>query len=147
MRKVKANLNELIDAFDSCCIGYEHYLDLETGEILLVSDEVMLTDEVEEIYERIDSERDRYLDIPTDSSREGYRDMEAFAETVEDENLKEKIWIALDGRGAFRRFKDVLLGYPEKREEWFKFQEQRLKQRVMDWLEENEIELEEMEDD
>jgi len=141
MRKVKASLSELIDAFDNCQIGYEYYLDTKTGELLLVSDEFMDTNETEEIYERLDSEPERYLSIPTESSREGYQDMVAFTESLEDENLKEKLWIALDGRGAFRRFKDVLLSHPEKREEWFKFQDERLEKRIMEWLEENEIEL------
>ena len=141
MRKVKANLSELIDAFNNCQIGYEYYLDTKTGELLLVSDEFMDTNETEEIYERLDSEPERYLNIPTESSREGYQDMVAFTESLEDENLKEKLWIALNGRGAFRRFKDVLLSYPEKREEWFKFQDKRLEKRVVEWLEENEIEL------
>jgi hypothetical protein len=108
MRKVKANLSELIDAFDNCRIEYEYYLDIETGDLLLVSDEFMDTNETEEIYERLDSEPERYLSIPTESSREGYQDMVAFTESLEDENLKEKLWIALNGRGAFRRFKDVL---------------------------------------
>lgn len=141
MRKIKANLSELIDAFDDCCIGDEFYLDVKSGELLRVSDEFMETEETEEIYERLDDEPERYLSIPTESSREGYQDMVAFAESLEDKNLKEKLWIALDGRGAFRRFKDVLLGYPEKREEWFEFQDERLERRVREWLEENEIEL------
>ena len=141
MRKVKANLSELIDAFDNCQIGYEYYLDTKTGELLLVSDEFMDTNETEEIYERLDSEPERYLSIPTESSREGYQDMVAFTEFLEDENLKEKLCIALNGRGAFRRFKDVLLSYSKKREEWFKFQNERLEKRVMEWLEENEMEL------
>ena len=108
MRRVKANLSELIDAFDNCQIGYEYYLDTKTGELLLVSDEFMDTGETEEIYERLDDEPERYLSIPTESSREGYQDMVAFTESLEDENLKEKLCIALNGRGAFRRFKDVL---------------------------------------
>lgn len=141
MRKVKANLSELTDAFDNCRIGYEYYLDLETGELLIVSDEFMGTDETEEIYERMEDEPKRYLSIPTGSSREGYQDMVAFAESLEDGNLKDKLWIALNGRGAFRRFKDVLLSYPEKREEWFRFKDERLEKRVREWLEENEIEL------
>jgi len=141
MQKVKANLSELTDAFDNCRIGYEYYLDLETGELLLVSDEFMDTDETEKAYERLDDEPERYLSIPTESSREGYRDMVAFTEFLEDENLKEKLWIALNGRAAFRRFKDVLLDYPEKREEWFKFKKERLEKRVREWLEENEMEL------
>ena len=141
MRKVKANLSELSEAFDNCRIGYEFYLDLKTGEVFYISDEFMDTDEIEKIYQRLDDEPERYLSIPTESSREGYQDMVAFTESLEDENLKEKLRIALDGRGAFRRFKDVLLNYPEKREEWFKFKDERLKKRVMEWLEENEIEL------
>jgi hypothetical protein len=35
----------------------------------------------------------------------------------------------------------VLLNYPEKREEWFRFKKERLEKRVREWLEENEIEL------
>jgi len=141
MRKVKANLSELMEAFEDCRIGDEFYLDVKTGELLRVSDEFMETEETEKIYERLDEEPERYLSIPTESSREGYQDMVAFTESLEDENLKEKLWIALNGRGAFRRFKDVLLSYPEKREEWFKFQDERLEKRVREWLEENEIEL------
>ncbi len=141
MRKVKTNLSELTDAFDNCRIGYEYYLDIETGELLLVSDEFMDINETEEVYEKLDDEPERYLSIPTESSREGYQDMVAFTESLEAENLKGKLWIALNGRGAFRRFKDVLLSHPEKREEWFKFQDERLEKHVMEWLEENEVEL------
>ena len=71
--------------------------------------------------------------------------MVAFTETVEDEDLQEKLWIALDGKGCFHRFKDVLLDYPEERERWFEFRDERTEQRVLDWLEENELQLEEME--
>jgi len=145
MRKVKIDMIELIDAFDNCRIGFEYYLDIKTGEILFTSYECMDTEEIEKIDEQLESEPGRYLNIPTDSSSEGYTDMEAFAETVKDERLKEKLWIALDGRGAFRRFKDVLLDYPEERQRWFNFKEERLKSRAMEWLKENEIEIEDEE--
>lgn len=141
MRRVNAILGDLIDAFDNCRIGEQYYLDLKTGEILHTSDEFMEEEDLQEIYESLDEERERYLSIPEGGSHEGYRDMVAFVESLEDENLQEKLTIALNGRGAFRRFKDVLLRYPEKREEWFEFQNERLKKRVMQWLEEKEIEL------
>ena len=141
MRKVEIDLSELIYAFNSCRIGYEHYLDIVTGEILYTCDELMDTEEIEKIYERIEREPGRYLAIPTDSSREGYRDMEAFTDTVKDENLRDKLRIALNGRGAFRRFKDVLLDYLEYRERWFKFKEERTKSRINEWLQKNKIEL------
>ena len=141
MRKVKVNLSELINAFDDCCIGYEFYLDTKTGELLYTSDEFMDSEEIEKIYERMENEPERYLSIPIESSREGYQDMAAFTESLKDENLQEKLWIALSGRGAFRRFKDVLSNYPEKRQEQFAFKNERLKKCVMEWLEENEIEF------
>ena len=141
MRKVKVDLDELMDAFDDCRIGYQYYLDLETGELLHILDEWMTTDEIERISERLNSEPERYLAIPTEGSHKGYQDMVAFTEGVENMDLKEKLLIALDGRGAFRRFKNVLSEYPEERQKWFKFKENRLKQRVIEWLEENEIEL------
>jgi hypothetical protein len=69
--------------------------------------------------------------------------MAAFAEELKDEDLKEKLQIALDGKGAFRRFKDVVSRYPEKREECFKFKNERIKKRLMEWMKENGLELEE----
>ena len=76
----------------------------------------MEEEDLQEIYESLDEERERYLSIPEEGSHEGYRDIVAFVESLEDENLQEKLAIVLDGPGAFRRFKDVLLRYPEKGE-------------------------------
>jgi hypothetical protein len=54
--------------------------------------------------------------------------------------LKEKLWIALDGKGAFRRFKDVLLDYPAQREAWFEFEDQKINAAVEEWVRESGIE-------
>jgi len=43
--------------------------------------------------------------------------------------------IALDGKGAFRRFKNVLMDYPEVEKQWFKFKAEKDKEEVKDWLE------------
>ncbi len=75
---------------------------------------------------------------------EGYGDMQVFIQTVEDEDLREKLRIAIDGKGAFRRFKNVLVKYPEQRERWFEFKEERTKERVVDWLELIGIEFEDV---
>ena len=53
------------------------------------------------------------------ASREQYKWMERFVVGVTDEPLRERLVIAIDGKGAFRRFKDVLLNYPTERERWF----------------------------
>jgi hypothetical protein len=44
-------------------------------------------------------------------SRDVYRDIEAFIETLSDEDRADRLFIAISGRGAFR-FKDVLARWP-----------------------------------
>jgi len=78
---------------------------------------------------------DRYVQVPRIESYEAYNDMVEFAATVEDGHLSELLELALDGQGAFRRFKDVLARYPEERERWFEFSHRRLRERVEEWLE------------
>jgi hypothetical protein len=65
--------------------------------------------------------------------------MEAFIITVGNPRLQERLERAIRGRGAFRYFKDVLLDYPAERERWFQFKQDRLHQRMLDWLEEQGI--------
>lgn len=77
----------------------------------------------------------RFIDIPPEESHEGYRDMEAFIVTVRSPRLQERLERAISGRGAFRYFKDVLLDYPAERERWFRFKQERLHQRMLEWLE------------
>jgi len=81
------------------------------------------------------------LAIPNAESHEGYQDMEDFIETVNEMNLKEKLNIAISGKGAFRRFKDVLNYYPKEKERWFKFKDEKIMERVNEWLDEEGIEI------
>lgn len=135
---------------DELCAAYEHnsdmnsqYLDLKSGEILPVMHQEGVAEQNEKNKKKIEQDEEgRYVEIPSTDSREGYRDMEDFIQTVDDEHLKEKLWIAIDGKGAFRRFKKVLARYPDVRQRWFEFKDERIKERVVDWLEWNEIEFE-----
>lgn len=85
---------------------------------------------------------ERFLDIPERDSRDEYNDMVDFAETITDDHLGELLAVALHGKGAFGRFKDVLGNYPEERQRWFEFSDNRLKKRIIEWLEDEDIELE-----
>jgi len=78
---------------------------------------------------------DRYVQVPRMESYEAYNDMVEFAATVEDPHLSELLELALDGKGAFRRFKAVLARYPEERQRWFEFRDRRLRARIDEWLE------------
>jgi hypothetical protein len=107
---------------------------METGEILFISD-YMDDEEVGRLRDKIGENPDRYKPIPKAESHEGYEDMEDFIATAEDEHLRELLEVAINGKGAFRRFKDVLARYPEERERWFHLKYNKLEERALEWLE------------
>jgi hypothetical protein len=60
--------------------------------------------------------------------------MQEYIWSLEDEHLHELLEVAIQGSGAFRRFKDVLYRYPEAQDNWFKFRDEREQRRMLDWL-------------
>jgi len=81
-----------------------------------------------------DEADDDWVRIDQLGSSEAYRDMVEFSAAVSDPELSRLLDVALGGRGAFRRFKDVLVEYPEERERWFAFSDQRRLRRAAEWL-------------
>jgi hypothetical protein len=67
-------------------------------------------------------------------SREAYGDMEAFIGRVRDPRARDLLERAIAGRGAFRRFKDTLLEFPDLRQTWFAFHDARMERRAIEWL-------------
>ena len=141
-KALNINLDELCEAMENSSYENEYFLDLETGEILFISD-YLDDEETSERKDRIEEDSDRYEPIPKAESYEGYQDMVDFIATVDNERLAELLEVAINGKGAFRRFKDVLLNYPEEREKWFKFKDERMEGRAMEWLDDIEVTLSE----
>ena len=114
----------------------DSYLDLTTGRVLTITS----GDPEAAINRQSVSENIRnFLRIEPASSREQYRWMERFVGSVIDEPLRERLVISIDGKGAFRRFKDVLLAYPAERERWFSYRADLLHWHIAQWLEQHEI--------
>lgn len=109
----------------------ESFLDLTTGKVVTVTaGEVEAAARRTQIMENL---RD-YLRVEPASSREQYRWMEKFVGSVSDETLRDRLIMSIDGKGAFRRFKDVLLGYPAERERWFSYRADLLHWHIHNWL-------------
>jgi hypothetical protein len=132
-KRLRVNLEALCYALDDTSYEHSYYLDLQTGELLFISE--YMDEEGGKLKKQIDNDPDRYECLPKADSYEGYQDMEDFIATVEDERLAHLLERAINGKGAFRRFKDVLARYPDERERWFRFKDDRLKQRALEWLE------------
>ncbi|UCH29534.1 MAG: hypothetical protein JSV06_00510, partial [Myxococcales bacterium] len=119
----------LEDAFENNAPEVHSYLHFDTGEVIRIVDGV--ADPA--MHTRILNDS-RYLRIDPVSSREQYRWMERFIATVEEEELRRRLNIAIDGKGAFRRFKDALMSHPVDRERWFAFRSERLRACMESWL-------------
>src|SRR5277367_894865 len=128
-REVPVDWEALEDAFENNAPEVHSYLQLTTGEVLRVVDGVADP----QMHVRIASDGN-YLRIDPVSSREQYRWMERFIPLVEDADLRGKLAQAIDGKGAFRRFKDVLMSYATDREKWFTFRSERLRTFMEAWL-------------
>jgi hypothetical protein len=126
---VPVDWEALEDAFENNAPEVHSYLHLATGEVLRVVDGVADP----QMHVRISSDTN-YLRIDPVSSREQYRWMERFIPMVEDPDLRTKLTHAIDGKGAFRRFKDVLMAFAADRERWFGFRSERLRTFMEAWL-------------
>lgn len=170
MRKLKIDRIDFETAFELSSYETTAYLDTESGTVIFVEDyvvdqlEELLADEDGEDIDtvlqsktdlsdidrqqlldaaRVEGDTDnRYRMIPKQDSHDGYRDMQEYIWSLEDEHLRELLEVAIQGSGAFRRFKDVLYRYFEAQENWFKFRNQHLNRRMVAWLESEDIESE-----
>ncbi|HMJ10396.1 MAG TPA: UPF0158 family protein [Polyangiaceae bacterium] len=129
VRDVPVDWEALEDAFENNAPEVHSYLHIETGEVLRVVDGIADP----EMHARIASDGN-YMRVDPVSSREQYRWMERFIPMVEDAELRERLTSAIDGKGAFRRFKDVLMSHGPERERWFAFRSERLRVFMEAWL-------------
>jgi hypothetical protein len=69
-----------------------------------------------------------------------YQDMADFSEAVTDERAARKLARAIQGKGAFRRFRDELHEeYPDLLPAWYSFRDIRAKRRAVQWLADNSL--------
>lgn len=129
LRSVPVDWEALEDAFENNAPEVHSYLHLVTGEVLRIVDGVADP----QMHARIAADPN-YLRIDPVSSREQYRWMERYIPMVDDPELRAKLAASIDGKGAFRRFKDVLMAYGPERERWFAFRSERLRIFMEAWL-------------
>ncbi len=123
-------------AFEHNAPETNSYLDLDNGQVVTIVDSRPEDDDKRLLIRRSSH---RFVHLDPASSREQYRWMERFVASVEDGALKERLILAIDGKGAFRRFKDVLLSYPVERDRWFQYRSNLLHIYINGWLNSKDI--------
>lgn len=136
---MKVKLTDIIDAIEMMDQDSEYFLDKRTGEIEWVNDMVMSITEKEEIYDRLDE--DGFYRLPTSFDIRDYDIMENFVYMLSGK-AHDRLKSAIQGRGAFRRFKDSIRQL-NLEQEWYDYQAAEYKKLAARWCEDNDIEYEE----
>jgi hypothetical protein len=149
---MKIKLSTLIDEFDMQPDLSESYLDKKTGEILFISEQDRFALEHEDseppqwqkehlenikpLLEDFDSER--YIGLPSSFDFHEYSVMEKFIASLSSINMQDSLWSAIEGSGAFRRFKAGIHRFGIT-DQWYSYRSAAIKQFIIDWCEAEDI--------
>lgn len=144
-------LQDVIDALQSTGDFISYFLDRRTGEIELITEEVWSAGEKDELIStypewqrdsilkaREIQSTDHFVELPSKDEIDSYKIMEQFCREYPNRRISENLSAVIKGKGAFRRFKDMVddLGIQD---EWNRFEHQQFEDLAVEWLEANEI--------
>jgi len=150
---MKVQLSDIIEALEFTNSENAAYVNLKSGEIVILSESDMSAAEDDLNIENypewqkenirvakeliLDDNKD-YIELPDDFEIDEYHMMQQFIESISDNQIAQTLSISIKGSGAFRRFKEHIyqLGIQEQ---WFRFKNNEYKQRAIQWCEENKI--------
>lgn len=132
-------LKVIVDALEMASDMFEQFVNSQTGEVVFVSSDFRDEDD-EELIEEIESS-DYYIRLPDQYEINEYNIMKDFANSLEDNFMKNKLLNVLKNRRPYRNFKDEVL-YLGIREDYFKFREEVYYEMAKEWCHNNRIEFE-----
>jgi hypothetical protein len=127
LRPLAVDVEELASILEGDPVHGGGRIDLTTGDVWHQSPYEDPVDEQDPYDE------DRWLWVEA-SSREGWRDMSEFIDTVDDPALADRLLRAIHGRGAFRRFRDELADHPDELTRFHLFADEHQRGRARRWL-------------
>ena len=132
MRELNIDWAALHSAFQMNMPEVRCFLAVEDGRVLKLppGDPALAT---------VRADPQRYIAIDAIPSRIQYQWLDEFIKSIEEESIRARMEAAINGKGAFRRFKDILLTLPDERRRWFEYRDQMMRQRIIDWVREQGI--------
>jgi hypothetical protein len=151
----RVKLSAIVEAMEMQFDESHSYLDKQAGEVVMLSDEELAAaedqgdpadypqwqqDNIELAKAFHADDGSRFLPLPDRFEINEWDMMRDFASGLENADQAEALLTAIQGRGAFRYFKDRLheLGLAEA---WFEFRTGRYRQAALDWCQENGLEV------
>ncbi len=130
------------------------YLNTGDGEVYIVShEELSAAEEGDTIEDFADWQQqniriaqqiisgDNYIELPSKFDVHEYAIMEEFCYSIDDSKISDALQIAIQGKGAFGRFKDACHRFGII-DQWYSYKTDALKEIAIVWCEENNLEYE-----
>jgi hypothetical protein len=132
LKPISVDLEELGDALSGPIGDHPAIIDLESGQVW-PAPAVEFADDLDDDEGPGEADGIHWLAAWPEGSDEAYRDMQDFIATVDDD-LADGLAVAIQGKGAFRRFRDVLNRSPHEMSRWLAFSDDRRVGRARAWL-------------
>ena len=135
MEKNMVSLEKIIEGLEMVDNIVDCYYNPEKDEILLSNIgeyEELTEDEIDELF-------GKSIILPTQYEINEYQIMVDFIDTIDNEKLKTELQRLIQGKGAFRRFKDYCFE-SNIIQDWYNYKEQKYKEIAIEWSKKNELE-------
>lgn len=117
---------EMVDDVTDC------YYNLSRDEVFLSNigeNEELTEDEIDELFEQS-------IILPTKYEINEYQIMVDFIDTIEDDEIKKNFQRLIQGKGAFRRFKDYCIEI-DLIKNWYDYKNEKFRKIAIDWCNQN----------
>ncbi|MGG3471368.1 UPF0158 family protein [Neobacillus pocheonensis] len=133
---IQVKLKDIIEEMEIQFEESRSFLNIKTGEIVLVTSEDLRASEEEKTFDNLPVwEQDtkmiaidvvenfeNYIEFPTKYEVNEYEIMENFCLIVSDERKQDALLRSIRGKGAFRRFKDKIIDF-ELEDQWYSYRD------------------------
>ena len=134
-------LKQVIQAIEEANEVFTSFWDAKTGKTVYLADPLMtdMTVEDKTLAAAIDDTPERFLRFPTKYEIHQYRIMENFIDQLSPGKAQEELVHAIQGKGAFRRFKQSVR-YHGLEQRWYDYLAEAYRELAIRWCEEEGLE-------
>jgi hypothetical protein len=157
MNSIPVKIDDLIGELEVQIDDTFTYINTQTGEVITLNREEIMAAEDEIPFEKfpewqrenvkqaisiMEDEDGIYVDYTLRNEYNEYEIMEEFIGTIDNQLIRDELYESIQGRGAFRRFKDEIIEHAIDRQ-WYKYKENKIRELVREWCKDNDIEIQE----
>jgi hypothetical protein len=135
IHNVEISWDELLNAFTNGYGDHVYFLDKITGEIFFVS----AAQQDDDFWHHIETNQERFLEIPHFDLRIESQIMSDFISSVNDRDLKNLLDGFKRGQKPYGKLDDILEFFPEEQEKLTGLKDAFLSTRMKNWLEEHNL--------